>query len=320
MAANIQETFGALLVGVLFTSILAGISNLQTVLYYRSYRKDPNWAKALVFLVWYGLGSYLSSWKVIKYRVLDNAHTGLIWSGLWFYFIGNYGEPDKIDHIPWCMALTVILTALITVSVHCFLVHRIFLLSNRNWYMTIPVLVLTCFRLACASVTTLRMLEYQSFELLKLRARWIFTLGLAVSSIVDVLIFGLLVYLFRSNRTGTGRFNHILDKLILYGLETGSLTCVGTIISMLCWVLMPQNLIFLGLYFVIGKLYANSLFITLNTRKSIRPRRETCLCKTRNPVLVLEPRNPNMSAQFSVAPSSTKVPTVHIDVREKSPL
>ncbi|KAJ6541659.1 hypothetical protein B0H19DRAFT_1268627 [Mycena capillaripes] len=120
---DIRTTFGALLLGGLFTSVLAGISNLQAAIYYRAYGKDPTRVKGLVFGVW----------------LLDNVHTAFIWGGLWYYFIGNYGQPDKIDYIPWCMALTVILTALITVLVHCFLLHRIFLLSNRNWYMTVPV-------------------------------------------------------------------------------------------------------------------------------------------------------------------------------------
>ncbi|KAJ7631629.1 hypothetical protein DFH06DRAFT_1438780 [Mycena polygramma] len=243
---DITTTFGALLVGALFTSVLAGLSNLQTVLYYGSYRKDPMRVKILVFGVW----------------LLDNAHTGLIWAGVWYYFIWNYGAPHKIDYIPWPMALVVLLTALITVLVHGFLIHRIFLLSNRNWYMTAPAIALTYSRLVCASITTFRMLDYQSFEMLQLRARWIFTLGLAVSSAVDVLIACLLVYLFRSSRTEAGGINHVLDKLILYGLESGSLTCVGTVMSMVCWVFVPQNLIFLGFYLVIGKLYSNSLFIT----------------------------------------------------------
>ncbi|KAJ6520546.1 hypothetical protein C8R45DRAFT_63076 [Mycena sanguinolenta] len=253
-SSNVQTTFGPLLVGALFASLLAGISNLQTVHYYRSYSKDPIRIKVLVFLVW----------------LLDNIHTIFIWNALWYYFIRSYGNADEIDRILWSIALIVLLTALITVLVHAFLLHRIFYLGNKNWFMITPIIILAIFRLACASVTTSRMFEYQSFELLKERARWIFTLGLAVSSTVDVLICGLLVYLFRSNRTEAGRLNHVLDKLILYGLESGSLTCVGTITSMICWLAIP-NMVFLGLYFVISKLYANSLFITLNTRNSIFP-------------------------------------------------
>jgi len=39
---------------------------------------------------------------------------------------------------------------------------------------------------------------------------------------------------------------------------------------MLCWTIIPNNLIFMGLHFVIGKLYANSLLVTLNTREITR--------------------------------------------------
>ncbi|KAJ7842255.1 hypothetical protein B0H14DRAFT_1033217 [Mycena olivaceomarginata] len=269
---NIHTSFGPILLGALFTSGLAGVSNLQALHYYRAYGKDPARIKVLVFLVW----------------LLDNIHTVFIWVGLWYYFIENYAKPDEIDHIPWSVSLIVLLTALITVLVHGFFVHRIFLLSNKNWFFVAPLIVLTVFRLACASVTTSRMFIYQSFELLKVHARWIFTLGLAVSSTVDILISGLLVYLFRSNRTEAGRLNHVLDKLILYGLECGSLTCIGTVMSMICWLAIP-NLVFLGLYFVIAKLYANSLFITLNTRNSIHPEKSTCSGEPRRAIMILDP-------------------------------
>ncbi|KAF5320683.1 hypothetical protein D9619_000020 [Psilocybe cf. subviscida] len=66
------------------------------------------------------------------------------------------------------------------------------------------------------------------------------------------------------------RLNAVIDSLIRYAFETGFLTCAGTVISMLCWLTMPNNLVFLGLHFVIGKLYANSLLVTLNMREVLR--------------------------------------------------
>lgn len=65
--------------------------------------------------------------------------------------------------------------------------------------------------------------------------------------------------------------NHVLDKLILYSFENGSLTCAAVVVSMICWLERGNNLIFLGLHFVISKFYANSLLATLNTRKGLRP-------------------------------------------------
>jgi len=186
--------------------------------------------------------------------------------------------------------------------------------------MTLPILALTLLRLVAASVSTWEMLRYHRFDIFRVKARWIFTLGLSVSSAVDILITGWLVYLFRRNRTGSGRFNDILDKLILYGLETGSLTCLGTIITMLLWVITPKNLIFLGLHFVIAKLYANSLLVTLNTRKHIQVRigHSSCSCgqqKDHAPVVFLEPRTPKTPQQFSDALPSKAPQELQINVQ-----
>ncbi|KAJ7360960.1 hypothetical protein DFH08DRAFT_361762 [Mycena albidolilacea] len=137
-ASVIPQTLGAILIGGLFATFLGGIVNLQTILYYRTYKQDPLPVKFLILAVW----------------VLDNLHTGFIWGGLWYFLVQNYGAHDKVDSIPWCIALTVIVTALVTFLVHCFFAHRIFLLSKKNWFMTIPVLLLTLLRLVAASVST----------------------------------------------------------------------------------------------------------------------------------------------------------------------
>ncbi|KAF5313022.1 hypothetical protein D9619_002510 [Psilocybe cf. subviscida] len=71
------------------------------------------------------------------------------------------------------------------------------------------------------------------------------------------------------------RLHELIDSLILYTFEIGSLTSVATVISMLCWTVLNNSLIFLGLHFVIGKLYANSLLATLNSRREFRRARTT---------------------------------------------
>ncbi|KAJ7053876.1 hypothetical protein C8F01DRAFT_1260104 [Mycena amicta] len=258
-AATLPLTQGAFLIGGLFASMFGGMVNLQSMLYYRSYEKDPRAIKTLILVVW----------------LLDNIHTGFIWGAIWFALVENNGHPDRIDRIPWFLPLTVITTATVTVLTHGFFAHRIFRLSKKNWFMVIPVLALTVLRLVSAAITTAKMFIYPSFSLFRVKARWQFTLGVAVSAILDVLITGLLVYLFRTNRKGTERMNHILDRLILYGVEAGSLTCLATFACMVFWLAEQHNLVFLGIYAVIGKLYANSLLAALNTRNSIRQTRFT---------------------------------------------
>ncbi|KAF7307615.1 hypothetical protein MIND_00556700 [Mycena indigotica] len=266
----LPKTLGAMLLGALLASMFGGMVNLQSMLYYRSYKKDPAAMKVMILAIW----------------VLDNIHTAFIWCAVWFAAVENYGQPAKLDRIPWqgyCrfLPLIVITTATITVLTHGFFALRIFRLSKKNWFMVLPVLTLTVLRLVSASITTVKMFAYPTFSLFRIHGRWIFTLGLAVSAVLDVLITGLLVFLFQTNRKGTDQMNHILDQLILYGVEAGSLTCLGTVASMLFWLLEPNNLIFLGIYAVIGKLYANSLLAALNTRNSIRQHQQASSVKGR---------------------------------------
>lgn len=256
---DVARTFGALLIGGLFASIMAGTVAVQVIVYFKLYPTDSFRLKLLVLWVWF----------------LDTCHTICIWTSLWNYLIDHFGNTGRIHFIPTTVALTIVFTATLTIFVHLFFAHRIFMLSKRNWALTIPIVVLAFLRLAAASVTTSEMIILHSFPLFKARFRWVFTLGLTLSSTVDVLITGSLFFLLQTSRTSAPDLNAIIDSLIRYAFETGALTCAGTVISLVCWLAMPSNLIFMGLHFVIGKLYANSLLVTLNTRQVLRHARST---------------------------------------------
>lgn len=236
----------------MFDRLSGGVA-VQVVVYFKLYPMDPIFVKSLVLTTWF----------------LDTLHTSLIWATLFQYLIFHFGDLEQIDYITWNLALTVAFTAVLTFLVHCFLAHRIWRLSRRNLYLTIPIVTLAVLRLVSACATTGEMTRIHSFTRFKAEFRWLFTLGLALSSTVDILITASLFILLYGNRTGT-RLNVVIDSLIRYTFETGSLTCAGTIVTMICWLSISHSLIFMGLHFVISKLYANSLLVTLNTRQIIR--------------------------------------------------
>jgi hypothetical protein len=254
MAVDIPKTFGALLVGGLFASLLSGFVVTQVIVYFKLYPADRARLKILVLAIW----------------CLDTCHTICIWLSLWSYFIENYGNLPEINMIHWSLALSVLFPAILTFLVHIFFAHRIFMLSKRNYILTVPIVILAVLRLVSASVTTAFMLRLHTFSRFKQDVRFIFTTGLALSTTVDVIITASLFVLLQTSRTGMATLDVIIDTLIRYTFETSSLTCAGTIASMLCWTIIPGNLVFMGLHFVIGKLYANSLLVALNTRETIR--------------------------------------------------
>ncbi|CDO77625.1 hypothetical protein BN946_scf184946.g18 [Trametes cinnabarina] len=174
------------------------------------------------------------------------------------------------DQFSTKMKISIALTAVLTVLVHLFFAMRLFKLSKGNYWITVPITVLAVARVVAALVTTVELIRLGSFHEFGQKFRWVFTLGLVLSSVVDFLITGGLCYYLRRNRTGTGRFDHILDSVTLYTVENGLLTSITTLVSLIFWLVKPHVLIYLGLHFAISKLYANSFLASMNARKILR--------------------------------------------------
>ncbi|KIK62276.1 hypothetical protein GYMLUDRAFT_42220 [Collybiopsis luxurians FD-317 M1] len=282
---DVPRTFGALLVGALFASFLSGGVTVQTLVYYKLYPGDDSNIKSLVFVIW----------------LLDSCHTGLIWGSQWEYFIGLYGQETKIDYIPSTLALSIVFTGVLTFLVHSFFAQRIFRLSKRNWILVVPVVGIAALRLISATATSGTMLHYRSFTQFRDHVRWLFTLGLALSSVVDVMITLSLFVLLKRSKTEVGSLDGVIDSLILYTFETGSVTCAATIISMILWIAVPTQLFFMALHFIIGKFYATSFLVTLNSRRGLRQVRNSQRGSSSGggrgrPAYVLDNRRPEFRA------------------------
>jgi hypothetical protein len=259
---DIARTLGALLIGGSVALVLSGIVTVQCIIFFKLYPNEIPLRIAMVVAVWF----------------LDLLHSAFIVTSLFTYFINFFGEREQIDRIPWSIALSVVVTAGQTMIFHWYFAHKIYKSSGKNWWITAPIVILAFLRLFAASVSTTEMIRlhrYSAFN--ETYPGWVFTTGLSLSASVDILITGCLCFFLQKmrQRTASTPMAKVVDTLTLYTLENGFLTCLTTTASLICWVTMPNNLIFLGLHFVIGKLYANSLLISLNTRKELREMRWT---------------------------------------------
>ncbi|KAH8997118.1 hypothetical protein EDB86DRAFT_926071 [Lactarius hatsudake] len=254
---HIKTTLGAILLGCMLSTALSGMTIVQTFLYFRLYPKDPARIKLMV----------------VGILLLDATHAALMCASTWNYLVLNFGNEDIADRIPITIGLTVALTATITFLTQLFFSHRVFRLSRGNWFITAPLVMLSCLRLGAALVSTTEMGKLRSYHLFVENFGYVFTLGLSTACTVDIGITVAMCYFLQTSRTGFGEMDHIIDTIMLYTFNTGALTCVTTVVSLICWLTMPRNLIFLGLHFAISKLYANSLLATLNGRRSLRKRK-----------------------------------------------
>ncbi|KAM6494500.1 hypothetical protein JOM56_010861 [Amanita muscaria] len=258
----ITETYGALLLGILAATFLSGMNTLQTVLYFRLFPEDPIALKALVSVVW----------------SLDIIHTSFIWVSLWTYFIVNIGQIPKIDEIqtPELIPGTIVVTAVVTFTVHMFYLQRIFRLSNRNYWISAPILLLSLTRVGGSVPTSVDMYRAKRFSVFVASgSEWILSLGLSSAAATDVAIMVAMFILLKSSRDRSISLNNVIDQLILYTLEMGSVTAIMAVVCMITWFTLPHTLIFGAVYLCLSKLYAISLTGMLITRYQLRQRNES---------------------------------------------
>ncbi|KAI3607735.1 hypothetical protein WG66_004681 [Moniliophthora roreri] len=66
--------------------------------------------------------------------------------------------------------------------------------------------------------------------------------------------------------------SRLVDNLVRYGVSTGATTSLVSISCLIMFNLMPQNLVFIGVYFALSKCYAISFMAMLNTRRLMNGR------------------------------------------------
>ncbi|EPS99431.1 hypothetical protein FOMPIDRAFT_1050706 [Fomitopsis schrenkii] len=250
---TVYSTLGPLLLGGLISLFLSGIVSMQTALYTSVYHTDTTWLRSMVYLIW----------------LLDILHTTFVCISDWEYMIVHWSRDAVEDWIPWSVGGTVMLTALMTFIVQCFFAWRVHTVSRRQWWITLILASVATGRLIAALVSTAFMIRTESYRAFRRDVGWVFTLGLSLSALLDILVAGSLCYYLRKSRTAFSSMDAVLNTLTFYTIQNGTMTFVTTFISLILWV-TTDNLIFLGLHFAITKLYANAFLSTLNARKTLR--------------------------------------------------
>ncbi|KAF8843184.1 hypothetical protein BDN67DRAFT_924969 [Paxillus ammoniavirescens] len=250
---GLDNTLGAFLIGVLISAILYGVTCAQTLYYYRRYPSDPWYIKLLVAAV-------LAS---------DTCHQALITHSLYVYLVTDFGAYQNLGLLVWSLIVEVLFNGFTALMVQCFLAMRVYRLSNKSYLATgsVMVLVMANFILVVAYVA--KAIHLETFvQLATLEALSKSVNAATVAS--DVLIAALLCMMLQKSRTGFRRSDTMINKLILFTVNTGLLTSICAVASLVSISLWPNTFIYIGFYFCLGRLYCNSLLATLNARKGLR--------------------------------------------------
>ncbi|EAU86416.2 hypothetical protein CC1G_05410 [Coprinopsis cinerea okayama7 len=248
-------TLGALLAGVFLNTWFYGIVTYQYASYYASSYSttDANWVRFTV------LGLFLT----------DTFHSISIMYMVWIYAVDGYGMPETLLVIHWPLPLSAVSMSIIALLVQLFLSYRIYLFSNRNKiYFAMLAAISLC---GSGLRLTLAVRVWQAGTMPALVSiNAILTAWLSLEVTIDILIAGILLYVFRRASTGLRRSDAVLRKLMRLSLQTGLCTAIFAVMCMILRLALPDTHFYLTVGFSICRVYTCTLMDTLLSRRELR--------------------------------------------------
>ncbi|KAI6139612.1 hypothetical protein EDD17DRAFT_341614 [Pisolithus thermaeus] len=259
-SVDLTNTWGAAFIGGMVTAVLYGITTLQTYLYFMNYPNDDVPTKLFVAAIW----------------VLDTAHITLMCHALYYYLVSSYGVTTSLAYGIWSLFASVAVNLTIACAVQAFFTNQV-CRPRLRWLVTLPIIITVLAHLGFGIETVVFMFIKKQLSSLSQLTYYAVTPFGAALVVSDVFIAVALCLLLRENSSLTvfPRTKHLINILMIYAINRCLLTSAVAIAEVALWAVNPENSWFMAVDFTIGKLYANSLLASLNSRNFVRRSRHS---------------------------------------------
>ncbi|KAF8215199.1 hypothetical protein K438DRAFT_1800866, partial [Mycena galopus ATCC 62051] len=137
---------------------------------------------------------------------------------------------------------------------------------------------MSALRVVMATVISITFLRATSLVTYEVQWKWVLTTLWSVSIVNDLTVTATLVAILMGERDNAyKRTAALVDRLILYTIETGMLTSMSSIAVLACFVAMPANFIWTTLFALNARVMSNSLLASLNSRTTLRAMEQVTL-------------------------------------------
>jgi len=254
VGVTIDNTLGALFVGFAVACCVYGVLMSQMYTYFVNYPMDrPVYKFIVLFIV-----------------LLETADQVLIGQIYYHYGVSSFGDPLTLIEGTqiWSFILQQTLGSIVGAVVKLAFALRVWRFSKHNFWIAGVITILSLGGLGLSIAFTVKSFMLPDlFSVVKLR--FLGTASLSVGVLTDIVIAAALCYFLNKLRTGYHKSDSLASSLIRYAINTGALTSVVSITTVILYNIMPNNLIFIGVFFILSKLYAISFMATLNTRRVV---------------------------------------------------
>ncbi|KAI0280489.1 hypothetical protein BGY98DRAFT_320842 [Russula aff. rugulosa BPL654] len=244
---SIARVTAPILFGPMINWALYGVLCVQTYVYSYNFRDDRRLLKIMVYFVF----------------LLETVQTALTGADVYYWFIAGFGDLEGLKKSRFSPIDIPTMDAFISLIVQVFFCYRIWTLSKRLWWFCIVIAILSVTQTTGALWGGLKSAALGKYAVFKPSLY----LWLITSAAVDILIAVTMTCLLRRSRDNENRCSHyVLPRIARLTVETNTLTTTIAIVSLALYIGFPNDIYYACPTAVIGKLYSNTLLVTLNNR------------------------------------------------------
>lgn len=251
---NLNLILGPILLGSLMSWGLFGVVVLQIYLYFQWYPKDRRMIKLLV----------------LSLLILECADTAISTNATWLFMVSGWGNPATLMAAPWSFSVAIILTALTAYLAQIFFARRLWVFS-KNVIVSGLIVAIAFAQFLAALAGASQVLASQLTDSMKLSTFDAFAVWLASSAACDILIAGGMIFYIRKSKSNTNirSTRALLTRLINQSVQTGAFTACCALIQLGFFFGFTLNNLQDTPFFILGKLYSNTVLANLNSRQSL---------------------------------------------------
>jgi len=248
------NVYGVQLAGVYVSCALYGVSCLQVFMYYMSRAKDPPFLAAL------------PGWLIL----VETIHQALLCVAIYKICIDNFGNENVLNLVIPELFISTFFQGLVTFSAHLFYIFRIWKFSKKNIFVPLICIPLTTLQLGMTFANNAYVLKEGEPTAVN-TIIWTTYITHAVNVFLDFVFVVAMTYLLHEEKKTRFRStNRLINRLIIYSINTGLATTTATLLTIILLATAPNTLIYGFFDFLISPLYVNSVLANLNSREYIR--------------------------------------------------
>ncbi|KAH9032007.1 hypothetical protein EDB85DRAFT_2237929 [Lactarius pseudohatsudake] len=241
---EVTKVAAPLLFGCLFNWTLYGTLCVQIYVYSYNFPKDPRSLKLLAYFIF----------------VLETVQTALTGADLYYWFVTGFGNVERLGNSHFTPVDVPIMTGVSSLAVQGYFCYRIWVLMNRRSWICWVVGVNAVIQAGAEMWLSITSLMVQKFVVTK-TGLYLWSISSAIADILIAVAMTLLL------RRASGKFsNFVLIRVIRLTVETNTLTASVAVTTLVLYVAFPNELYYVYTAFILGKLYSNTLLVSLNNR------------------------------------------------------